>query len=460
LLQFHQIILRKFISLFIVLFLITGGIVYYWVYEYYIESSKNALLQDIELISFNVQSDVNLDQLASDVKTKLTLRLTIIDREGEILAESHKSKTKMDNHRYRDEIVQSDNAPYGYKIRHSNTIDIDLLYVVKKYTIKNKVIYIRLARELKGIQKQIFSLGMKMLGVIVLFFIAVFIVTYKIHTQISYETQKIVAFLKSLTKKKKMTYINSSYSQEFALITNLLTKVSQILVKKEKVKLRYTQKLQDSNNQKDDIISAISHEFKNPIAVINGYSQTLLEDTEINPNIREKFLKKIYKNGIKLTELIDTLRLSIKLDSGQQTIRTSEVNLYDLVVECCETINVSYSDREIVVNGNKDVMIKVDESLFNIVVCNLIENAFKYSEDEIVINVTQNSLEVIDTGVGISEKDLKSITEKFYRVHKNSWNNSLGLGLFLVKNITNLHNFKLEVQSVEHEGSSFKIKFK
>ena len=96
---------------------------------------------------------------------------------------------------------------------------------------------------------------------------------------------------------------------------------------------------------------------------------------------------------------------------------------------------------------------------FTVVISNLVENAFKYSEDEVVISFDRESLKVIDMGIGISAKNLENITNKFYRVHENSWNNSLGLGLFIVNNIINLHNFKLEVQSVEHEGSTFSIKF-
>lgn len=441
------------------LFFTIGGIVYYWIYEFYINSSKEALLQNIELISFELENDKDPDELAQKIKNNLNIRLTIIDENGGIVAESHKDKSKMDNHKYRDEILQSNTQDYGFKVRHSKTIDKNMLYIAKKYTINGKTIYIRLSRELKGIQEHILVLGMKIFAVLVLFFIALTIVTYKINAQIQYETNKIVKFLKSLTKKNKSTYINSDYSQEFALITNLLTKVSQIIVKKEKQKSKYTQRLQESNKQKDDIISAISHEFKNPIAVVNGYSQTLLDDEDLNPNIRKKFLTKIHKNGTKLSELIDTLRLSIKLDSGQQALKTKNINLYELVKECAENIKLSYPSRETIITGRKDTLIQVDETLFSIVISNLIENAFKYSEDEIIINITTNTLEVIDTGIGISENDLQNITNKFYRVHKNSWNNSLGLGLFLVNNITKLHNFKLEIKSKENEGSTFSIRF-
>lgn len=457
--KFHRIVLEKFLALFLALFFIVGAIVYYWVYEFYLNSSRESLMQNTELVSFSINKNTNLDKLAKKVKKQLHLRLTIIDEDGNILAESDKDKYTMDNHKYRAEIMQANKEKYGYIIRHSHTLNKDLQYVARKYTIDGKIIYVRLAREAKGIRAEIINLGIKIAVVLLLFFIAVLYMSYKINIQIHHETKKIVNFLKSLTKKKKNTYIKSNFSQEFSHITNLLTKVSQILVKKEKQKTKYTQKLQKLNEQKDDIISAISHEFKNPIAVINGYSQTLLDDENINPSIRKKFLTKIYTNGAKLSELIDTLRLSMKLDGGHQTLNTREVNLYNLVLECTQNLGLHYRNKKVIINGDKELKIDVDSALFSIVITNLIENAFKYSEDEVVVNINKNSLEVVDTGIGISEQDLQNITSKFYRVHNNRWNNSLGLGLFLVNNIINLHNFKLIIKSTINKGSNFTIKF-
>ena len=458
-LKFHQIVLRKFILIFSILFLIVGAIVYYWTKDFYTDETRKALLQNIEIVSFELHENGDIDALAVMIKKSLHLRLTIIDADGTVVAESHKDKTKMDNHKYRYEIMQADKEEYGYKIRYSKTINKDLLYIAKKYTNEGKTTFIRMSQELNSIKEQITSLGLKIFIVLAIFFIAIFSITYRISKDLEREMQKIAEFLGSLTKKRKSTYISSDFSLEFLNITRLLTKVSQILLKKDKQKSKYTSKLQTSNQQKDDIISAISHEFKNPIAVINGYSQTLLDDEDLNPNIRKKFLDKIYKNGTKLSDLIDTLRLSIKLDSGKQSMHFSTINLYDIVTDTVENIKLNYPKRETIIKGDKEILIKADPSLFSVVVSNLVENAFKYSEDEVIVSFDENSLNIKDSGIGISAKNLENITSKFYRVHENSWNNSLGLGLFIVNNIVNLHNFSLKIQSQENEGSTFTIKF-
>jgi signal transduction histidine kinase len=459
LLNFQQIILRKFIFIFSILFLIVGSIVYYWSKEFYVTQTRDSLLNNIEIISFELEQNPNLDILAAKIKKSLQLRLTVIDAKGSVIAESHQDKSKMDNHKNRDEILQANTEEYGYKIRHSHTIDKNLLYIAKKYTLNNQLIYLRLAKELNSINEQIFSLGVKIFIVLTLFLITIFTIAIKISKQIEKEILNIVNFLSTLSKKNRSTYINSNYSLEFSHITKLLTKVAMILSKREKQKSKYTAKLQVSNRQKDDIISAISHEFKNPIAVINGYSQTLLDDEEINPDIRKKFLSKIYKNGTKLSDLIDTLRLSIKLESGKQSMSFSTINLYDLVLDTVENIQLNYPKREVITEGSKDTLIKADPSLFSVVISNLVENAFKYSEDRVFISFDEHSLNVVDSGIGLSKKNIENITNKFYRVHDNSWNNSLGLGLFIVKNITKLHNFKLNVKSIENKGSTFTINF-
>jgi signal transduction histidine kinase len=92
-------------------------------------------------------------------------------------------------------------------------------------------------------------------------------------------------------------------------------------------------------------------------------------------------------------------------------------------------------------------------------ISNLIENALKYSEDEVEVNISANSICIIDRGIGIEEKELENINQKFYRISNNGWNNSLGLGLFIVKSILLLHNFSLEIHSEFKKGSQFCIKY-
>lgn len=451
-LKLQQIYFRKFILLFILLFVLVGSIAYVWLKELYINEIEKSLLENVKIVSLQVKDGTDLDKLASHIKQNSDIRLTIIAEDGKVLAESHKDKTTMDNHGHRKEILEAKNENFGQSIRHSKTLDKNLLYVAKKFGH----VYIRMAKEIDKINEKLFSLALKVGIVLILFFIVAFFIAYKISSQLEKETNKILKFLLTLTKNKKDSFINSNFSLEFSQITKLLTKISRVLIKKEKQKARYTAKLQKANSQKDDIISAISHEFKNPIAVINGYSQTLLNDKDINENIREKFLSKIYSNGEKLSLLIDKLRLSVRLDEKKLMPSMSQTNISDLVLQNIDDIKQNFKNRNIIVKSEK-VSLKVDPTLMEVAITNLIENALKYSEDDVFVTITKNSIRIQDSGIGINKYELEKITNKFYRVSNNTWNNSLGLGLSIVSNIVKLHNFELSIKSKENSGSTFSI---
>jgi signal transduction histidine kinase len=458
LLKLHDIFLRKFIVLFTSFFIILGIVFYFWIKELYIEQTKIDLLNNIDILLLQIKTFEDLDKKVKKIKKLTNIRVTIVDDNGIVIAESDKDKSTMDNHANRNEIIESKYQEYGDTIRYSNTLQKELLYVSKRYTINSKKYYIRMARDIEFINQKFYSIILKVSVVFFIFISISFLIALKISEKLRDETNYILEFLKCLMKQKKASKINSEYSYEFNKITKHLTALSEDLAKKDKQKSKYTAKLKLSNRQKDEIISAISHEFKNPIAVISGYSQTLLEDKDINSNIRDKFLEKISSNGNKMTKMIDRLRLITKLEDGKQENKFKEVNLKVLVQNQIDDLQDSYSNAQIELDCD-DIYKEVDETLFSIAVINLIENAIKYSQDTVNITITDKKLSVIDTGIGINKKDIEKVTQKFYRISKNEWNNSLGIGLSLVTNIVKNHNFKLEIESTENEGSTFSIVF-
>jgi len=457
LLKLHDIFLRKFLLLFITIFITLGVIFYLWIKEIYIEQIKIDLLHNIDIVSLQIKSLNDSDKLTKKIKSLINLRVTIITTDGTVMGESDKDFKLMDNHLNRVEIKDSRFKEYGSIIRYSHTLEKELLYVAKRFYLNMQPYYIRMARDIEQINKEFLYLSFKIGALFLIFMAIAFNISLKISKDVQNETKAILDFLRKLTKQKSSIAISSNYSQEFFKITKLLTAVSARIVKKEKQKAKYTAKLKLSNRQKDDIISAISHEFKNPIAVISGYTQTLLEDKNIEQTILEKFLTKISSNASKLTTMIDRLRLSIKLEENKQELKLVNIDIYELTKNIIEDLQISYPNKEIYLKGVQS-NINVDETLISIAITNLIENAVKYSSDEVIVTISKNSIKVQDSGIGINNEDIAKITNKFYRVSNNSWNNSLGVGLSLVKNILDLHNFKLEVKSKLNEGSIFSIK--
>lgn len=458
-LKLHQIFLRKFIGLVLVILVVIGGITYLWLKNEYIEQTKENLLDNIKILALHLDSKDSIEQLIHSIKSVNHIRITLVDDQGKVIAESHKDKENMDNHANRQEIIQAKYQEYGYAIRYSNTLKKELLYVAKKYTIDEKPLYVRMAKDIQQINQGFLTLSLKVLVIFVFFMILALLLTYNISQSLEEQTQQILQFLSRLTKQKKESKITSDFSLEFYEITKLLTKVSKILAKKEKNKAKYTEKLRQSNRQKDDIISAISHEFKNPISIIQGYSQTILEDKDLNPKIQENFLKKISSNSMRLTQMIDRLRLTIRLDEGNQNHTFTNISLKNLCTDVIDNLHVKYPSRTIELHCDENVKIQGDETLMNIAVSNLIENALKYSEDEVIVKILNNRIDVQDLGIGLKENEIEKVTQKFYRVSKNGWNNSLGIGLSIVANVLKLHNFKLEIKSTEGVGSTFSIIF-
>jgi len=271
------------------------------------------------------------------------------------------------------------------------------------------------------------------------------------------ELTTINTYLKNLEKIEKIDYQTRFFTQEFEEINQNLMKVLKGAKKREDIKQRYNAKLKLKNRQRADMLSAIAHEFRNPIASIMGYSQTLHEDPEIPTELREKFLEKIYNNGNKIESLLSRLILWNKFESGEATLHKSTFDLHALAGEVIRLLQEKYKTREICLEGSSTT-IEADRTLMEVVLKNLIENALKYSKEVVVVRLEEGRVSVADKGVGISNKEIDKVTKKFYRSGTHNWDNSMGLGLSIVKTILSLHKSKLQIESKVDEGSTFSFK--
>ncbi len=447
-LKLHQLFLRTFTLIFFGILLSFSIATYFWSKNIYIEQIEKNLKQNIQTFTISLNNLDDLDKQVQRLKKNLNIRITVLNKYGKVIAETDKDKKYLENHFHRVEIQEAKKIGTGKVIRYSKTLKKELLYVAQRVTINNKIYYIRMADYVDKINEHFIKLSLQIFVVFCIFLCIAFLFTFFISIKIKNETQNILRFLEELSSKKPSFVINSKFSLEFDNISKLLNIVSDKLAKRNKQKRKQRAKLKLANKQKDDIISALSHEFKNPISVILGYSQSILEDEKMPKNIQEKFLHKIQANAHKISFLIDKLRLSVKLESGKQNLVLSKTNINTLILNVCENLKDTYKNREFIIKAKEDVILDVDESLFQILISNLLENALKYSQDEITIIIEKNHLNIIDKGIGISTKDIEKIKNKFYRANTNKWNNSLGLGLFISTNILKLHGFSLDISNI------------
>ena len=458
-LKIHQLFLRTYLAIFVAILITVTLSTYFWAKNLYLNQVEKNLIQNIDILSVILEDtkDINsIKDIIKDLSKKLNLRISIINENGEVVAESHKNIEDIKNHSNRVEIIEAKNIGLGKDTRVSETLNKDLIYIAKKVSFNEEIYYLRMADYTNKITDNFKKLTFEIFIYISFFLIIAFISTYFISIKIQRETDSILYFLKEITNKKKPIFLQSNYTFEFYKIAKLLNKVAKKLSKKDEIKAKHTAKLTLANRQKDDIISAISHEFKNPIAIISGYSQTLIEDENLSLTLKIKFLNKILSNSNKMSQIVDKLRLTLKLQDNNHKLVLNKVSIKKIVENSISDLKIKYKNREIKVLG-VDKEINADEILIGIAISNLIENALKYSQEDVIIEINENSISITDKGIGISQENLENIFKKYYRATSNNWNNSLGLGLFIVKSILNVHNFKLEIDSKIGNGSTFKI---
>ncbi len=225
--------------------------------------------------------------------------------------------------------------------------------------------------------------------------------------------------------------------------------------------------IKELENIKKDFIINVSHELKTPLTAIKGFSETLAEDE--NNSEKLHYLHIIQRHTNRMINIVNDLILLSKIESETDNYEFSKVNLIDIIKDAIVlfTDKASYKKIKIDLGTNsKKIIINGDKFKLEQLFINLIDNAIKYTDNgKIVINIKQTEksvhIEISDTGIGIPEKDLNRIFERFYVVNKARTRESggTGLGLSIVKHIVQLHKGKIIINSKINEGTMVKIIF-
>ncbi len=458
-LKLHKYFLYNFLGLYIATLLVSSLVSYFALKSIILENSKKELIDIINIVDLNLPNIENVTQFIKNIHTVSDKRVTIVDANGKVLAETNFDKQKMENHLKRVEILQAKASTYGSSIRESATLHHQFLYVAKYIKYKDTYRYIRAAQNLNTLEKEFYTIYIKIMLVYAIFILIAFFITNKISKKVNYDIDQISFYLNEISNKNYKAIVKTKYFHEFLHISLLLKNLVKKLANREKKKRKNEAKMRLINKQRNDILSAISHEFKNPVAAIMGYTETIRDDENINISIRNKFLDKILSNGKKISSMIDRLALSIKLENNDLSISATEFDIYDVCVETANNLKAKYKEREIHLEL-EHCTIHADKTMIELVLVNLVDNALKYSEDSIEIKISDCMLSVNDHGVGFESSEIDKITSKFYRVKTNSWDNSMGLGLAIVSFILKLHNTELIIKSEPNVGSSFGFNLK
>lgn len=216
-----------------------------------------------------------------------------------------------------------------------------------------------------------------------------------------------------------------------------------------------------------DFLSNISHEFKTPLFAIQGYIEALQDDDLEDKDLAHQFLNKASKNVDRLSYLIKDLDEISKLESGEIPINYTKFKINDLVKEVMDSLEFKASQHNIKMifkqKYDDGIFVNADRQKIQQVLVNLIDNSFKYGKDggSTAISIftlhDQVLVEVTDDGIGIEEKFLPRLFERFFRTDtsRSRQIGGSGLGLAIVKHIIEAHQQTINVRSTEGLGSTF-----
>ena len=257
------------------------------------------------------------------------------------------------------------------------------------------------------------------------------------------------------------TYLFSSlrfwFVLSFALIVILLVYVYSIYTIIQQKKYSELQR---------DFINNMTHEFKTPLSSIllaSNYlnkQKPILEDSKL-----KKYTEIIIHQSTKLNSHIEQILNIAKSDNAPMKMELKEILISPIIKDVVENMQLKHPNLSVKMNASRDITIQADEFHFTNIVYNLLDNSIKYCDinPEITISLKEENnqikIDFSDNGIGISDKNLTFIFDKFYRIPSTKSNgiNGFGLGLYYVKKICTQHHWKLSASNNKDKGITISI---
>jgi len=222
---------------------------------------------------------------------------------------------------------------------------------------------------------------------------------------------------------------------------------------------------------KNDFINNMTHEFKTPLATISLAVDALRNEKVVQDRQKSEYFSGIIKEENKrMNKQVETILQASLLDRREQQLNLRPIHAHLVIQEAMENFQLQLDGKggraELQLNAKNDLL-EVDEVHFTNLISNLIDNAVKYSKDQLLIRVTTHStskslvIRIEDNGIGMSKETQRRIFEKFYRAHTGNLHNvkGFGLGLSYVKTIVEAHHGKIKVESLTGKGTTFTLEF-
>jgi len=220
---------------------------------------------------------------------------------------------------------------------------------------------------------------------------------------------------------------------------------------------------------KNDFINNMTHEFKTPISTISLAAEVLLQsDQESSTERLKEYSKIIYDENQRMRLQVERVLQAASLEKGDYELKKSAFDIHQVIRESVRNLCFEKCEERTTVNYHLDAknhIIQADQMHMTNVMINLIDNAIKYSKEEVIINIFSRDtdsgiiISIEDDGIGISQDSIRHIFDKFYRVPTGNIHTikGFGLGLYYVKNIIEAHGGNINVHSELNKGSRFDL---
>lgn len=393
------------------------------------------------------------------------LRVTLINLSGKVMYDSElKDYSHVTNHASRPEIVSALRNGAGSTVeRNSKTLKGDFFYSATCFPkdsliIRSALPYTSdLSKSLKADQHYIwFAVATMLLLTIIL---------YRFTRRLGDNIQRLRTFASRADHGESL-----DTEDLVGFPSDELGEIAERIIKIYK-RLQTTRQEQDI--LKRQLTQNIAHELKTPVASIQGYLETVLDNPNINDSMREQFLKRCYAQSQRLTSLLLDISTLNRMDDAPDMIGTEDVNISEIVANIQKETALQLQQKQMsfVNKLPNDVMVKGSPSLIYSVFRNLTDNAIAYAGTGTTITLTAQPIEAIDeemkspkwqftfsdNGVGVPVEHLPRLFERFYRVDKGRSRKmgGTGLGLAIVKNAVLLHGGTIRVVNNFNGGLRF-----
>ncbi len=278
---------------------------------------------------------------------------------------------------------------------------------------------------------------------------------FDIRTQVNFEEKQLVLFLEDLTDHYKTVHQIKQVRNESIINFNITQELNN--------------ELNVQRGFKNKFLANVSHEIRTPLNSILGFL-SVLENTSLD---REQLdLIGIVKDSSKnLVSIVDDLLDISKIEAGRLEIKNKRFNFKKFTESLIKTYELQASEKRLQfivdIGTNLPKFLIGDQLRLNQILINLLENALKYThQGTVTLRISTSSrnmrripvtFEVVDTGIGIPKEHLTNIFESFTQLEKRGLFGGSGLGLSIVKQLTQLMDSNLEVKSIVNEGSTFKF---